>query len=178
MKEINFKMKKWAHQAKNRVFNKKYNLNNEIKFYRALRQNFLTLKSLYDVLFLDKTPTVYISRNSWPQFQKIIIPFAKSFTKQNIVKQANTQYILHCLYQFSNDKCKQFIKILNTNLKSVVFRIDPLKTISKAKRGKASLTYNLNLKSIYKPIHFSQTKKENIVEKMNRIDQNLVYSLE
>ncbi len=68
---------------------------------------------------------------------------------------------------------------MNTNLKSVVFRINPNKTINnRSKRRKNSLIYGLNLKSIYKPIHISSVKKESIEAKLSRIDQNAMYSLE
>jgi hypothetical protein len=43
-------MIEWAKEAKRRVFKRKNRLGNELKFYNILRQNYLNLKSLYEIL--------------------------------------------------------------------------------------------------------------------------------
>ena len=47
---------------------KKMRFSNELKVYNLIRQNYLTLKGLYDTLELMHSKAIFILKNSWSNF--------------------------------------------------------------------------------------------------------------
>ena len=68
---------------------KKLRFSNEIKVYNLIRQNYLTLKAIYETLRLKDSNAVYIHRNCWPNFEKHIIPMVKNVNKVKIAATPN-----------------------------------------------------------------------------------------
>lgn len=68
VKEIIMKVVDWAKEVKKRVAKKKMKFSNELKVYNLIRQNYLTLKGIYEALGLNESKAIFIYRSNWQTF--------------------------------------------------------------------------------------------------------------
>lgn len=120
-KELEYRMIEIAKEIKHRVCVRKLSLSNEMRVCSLFKKNYRFLQNVYRTLEVDGSPAVYVCAKNWEVLAKHVVPFVKRFHSDAIAPMENKKFSLHFLHEFHSENAKEFIKLLQTNLKSTVF---------------------------------------------------------
>lgn len=131
------------------------------------------MKNIYNQLQVKKSKAVYIQKQHVGLFQRIIIPFLGLVNNQKIQIKENNKYQIQLVYEFYSDQSREFIKILNTNIKSIVYSTSQCLQ----KKTKRSKLYGSIIKPIYEKVHLSTRDRLRMSNLFAKLQQNKKMSL-